>query len=396
MTVLLALAIALVFGLLSTRLMKLIKLPNVTGFLIAGLLIGPYCLNLLTTENIAETGVLVELALGFIAFSIGAEFKLAHIKKMGKNIIVITLLQAIAAVVLVDLALWAIGTPLPVVFTLGAIATATAPAATLMVVRQYRAKGPVTNTLLPVVAGDDAIGLMIFSISLAIAKVFALPGNSVTINSVLLDPLFEIVLSLAVGAVLGTILAFSTKLFHSRGNRLCMTIACVLAGVALSQMYPMSSLLVCMMIGATCCNIKKDDDSLMVNADIWTPPLYMLFFVLSGASLNITVIASVGLIGILYLVARSCGKYFGAMLGATIVKSEPNIRKYLGLSLLPQAGVAIGMAQIAVAELPIEYATTISTVTLCATLVYELVGPVLTKFALTKADEIGKADLPQA
>lgn len=396
MTSLLALAIALVFGLLSTRLMKLIKLPNVTGFLLAGLLIGPYCFNIVTADFVRNYEVIIDVALGFIAFSIGAEFKLSHIKAMGKQVIVITLLQALSAVVLVDLALWAIGAPLPVVFTLGAIATATAPAATLMVVRQYRAKGPVTDTLLPVVAGDDAIGLMIFSVSIAIAKVFAYPDSAVSVSTILLDPLLEIILSLAAGAVLGTILAFGAKLFHSRGNRLCLTIACVVAGVALAEIFPLSSLLVCMMTGAVCCNIRKNDDSLMVNCDIWTPPLYMLFFVLSGAELNVTVIASVGVIGIVYLVARSTGKYFGAMAGSFLTKADKNVRNYLGLSLLPQAGVAIGMAQLAVAELPEEFSITISTVTLCATLVYELVGPVLTKLALSRSGEIGKADLPQA
>lgn len=330
--------------------------------------------------------IVTTVALGFIAFSIGSSFKIEHLKTLGKSIVSITFIQALGAVLLVDIALIAIGTDLPVALTLGAIATATAPAATLMVVRQYQAKGIVTNTLLPVVAFDDAIGLMVFAISFAIAKVLA-NGTELTVNAVFVEPLIEIVLSLVIGGVLGTLSALISRFFKSRSNRLTIILATVFAGLAVSKLLGLSDLLVCMMIGALYANLFHASLPTLDILDRWTYPLYMLFFVISGAELNISVIPTVGLIGIVYLIARSLGKYFGAMLGAKAVKADKNVQKYLGLTLLPQAGVAIGMAQMVLAEMP-TLGTQISTVVLCATLIYELIGPVATKIALVKAGEI--------
>ena len=380
------LAAALGMGLLLSRVVKKLNLPDVTGFLIAGLIIGPYCLGVFSGESLEAVSDITAVALGFIAFSIGGEFKKENLKRVGMKAFIITVFQAMAAVILVDAALILAGFDIPLAITLGAIATATAPAATLMVVRQYKARGKMTNTLLSVVAMDDAIGLAVFSISLAIAQSLT-SGAVPTVNTMLLQPLIEIVLSLLIGFAIGAIASICIRFFKSRANRLCITIASVLLGVALSNMLGLSSLLLCMSIGAAVVNLRSDAETILEGAERWTTPLFMLFFVISGAELDLTVLTSVGLLGLIYIVARSIGKYLGAYLGARIVKSEPSIQRYLGLTLLPQAGVAIGMAQIVMSKLP-EYGAQIRAVVLCATLIYELVGPVLTRIALVKSGEI--------
>lgn len=380
-------------GLLLTRLAKKVNLPNVTAYLIAGLIVGPYCLNLFSESMLAGISELTSIALGFIAFSIGGEFKWESLKRVGVKALIITIFQALAALAAVDVVLILCGFDLPLSLTLGAIATATAPAATLMVVRQYRAQGTMTNTLLSVVAMDDAIGLAAFAISLAMAQSLT-SGAAPTVQNMLISPLLEIGLSLVVGAALGTVLSFLLRFFRSRANRLSLMIAAVFAGVALSDCWGLSALLTCMAIGAAMVNLRADSGALIENTDRWTPPLFMLFFIISGAELDLQVLTNVGLLGVLYLVARSLGKYFGSALGACVVKSEPKIRKYLGLTLLPQAGVAIGMAQVVIAKLP-EYGEVIRAVVLCATLVYELVGPVITRIALSRAGEIPADALPE-
>ena len=368
MQIILCLAAAMICGLLLTRVVKPVHLPNVTGYLIAGLIIGPYCLGIFQESDAAVTDVLTDVALGFIAFSIGGEFRISNIKQIGTSSITITFFQACLATLLVDAALLACGFPAPLSLTLGAIAAATAPAATLMVVRQYHAKGEVTSTLLPVVAMDDAVGLMLFSISLPISQALA-SNATLTVTSI------------------GLLIALAMRFFHSKVNRISVAVAAVLLGSALASIWNLSSLLLCMAIGAVLVNLRNDADELLEITDAWTPPLFMLFFVLSGAELDLAVVPTVGLLGVVYMVARSLGKYFGSFLGATIAKSSPNIRKYLGLTLLPQAGVAIGMAQVALNALP-EYGTQIQAVVLTATLIYELIGPVITKLALTAAGEI--------
>ncbi len=376
----------MIAGLLLTRVVKLVKLPNVTGFLIAGLLIGPYCFKLISVDMLDTLDILTTAALGFIAFSIGSEFKLAHIKAIGGKIILITVCEALGAVILVDVAVIAFGFPVPMALTMGAIAAATAPAATLLVVRQYRAKGELTSTLLPVVAMDDAIGLMAYAISVSVAKMIQ-NGDAFNVMTTIVDPLLEIVLSLAAGGVLGAVVAISNRFFQSKANRLSISIAAVLLGASLAQKFDLSPLLLCMAIGAVYVNLRNDAIQTLEHVDTWTPPLFMMFFVISGADLNVSMLPKLGLIGVLYIVARVIGKYFGAYLGCTISKTSPKIRKYLGFSLVPQAGVAIGIAQLAVRELP-QYGASIQAVILCATLIYELIGPVLTKASLIKAGEI--------
>ena len=379
------LGIAMVAGLVLSRVVKKLRLPNVTGYLIAGLLIGPCVLGLVPQAALDKLNIITTIALGFIAFSIGGEFKLSSIRSIGKNVIIITLFQSIMAAALVDIVLCLCGFNVSESIILGAIATATAPAATLMVVRQYKAKGELTNTLLPVVAMDDAVGLIVFAVSSAIADTLA-SGVQPSVYTMAVAPLIEIALSLLSGGLLGFLISLSMRFFHSRANKMCICIAGVVLGVAIAQQFGLSDLLVCMSVGAVFANLRNDALEVMDVCDGWTPPLFMLFFVISGAELDVGALPTVGLLGVLYIVVRSFGKYFGAYLGSVVVKASPNIRKYLGITLLPQAGVAIGMAQMVLTQLP-QFGARIQAVVLSATLIYELVGPVATKIALTKLKE---------
>ena len=392
--VLLSLGAATLIGLIFNRLVKLIGLPNVTGYLVAGVIIGPSIFQVIPGTFIEGLTLLVNVALGFIAFSIGSEFHIKKIAKIGKSVFVITIFQAVITTAAVDIALLAfgplLGIPPSVAICLGAIATATAPAATLMVIHQYNAKGPITDILMPVVALDDAIGLMVFSISLSVAKLFANPNGTISVVEMLVDPLLEILLSLLVGAVIGIVLTVGLGFFHSRSNRLTAIIGAVFLGTSISEIFELSSLLLCMAIGAVMANFYHESEKMVDLTEHWTPIILMLFFIISGAEIDLSIIPTVGILGLIYLLSRSLGKYFGARIGATIVKESPNVKKYLGIALLPQAGVAIGMSQIVVANLPTEQGIQIRTVVLCATLVYELVGPLLTKLVLTKAGEIEK------
>ncbi len=409
---LLSVSIALLAGLLMTRLFKPFKLPSVTAYLIAGVLVGPYCLgalgNLLQVnwlgfsshEAVESLSIVSEVALGFIAFSIGNEFRLGDLKKTGKQATVIGILQALAATALVDAALiafafiWPDKISVAQAITLGAIATATAPAATLMVVRQYKAKGPLTKLLLPIVALDDAVGLVIFAVSFGIAK--SLVQGNVDLFSILVNPLLEIIFSLILGAVMGWVLTQLEKLFNSNTNRLNLTIGVVLITAALSMVeIPLgpitihfSSLLTCMMLGTVFCNICPLSEDLMGACDKWTSPVFALFFVISGAELELGVFADFAIVvlGLVYIVFRSLGKYFGAYGSAKISGCDSNICKYLGITLLPQAGVALGMCTTAM-QLG-EAGVLIRNITLFAVLIYELVGPLLTRQALAAAGEI--------
>lgn len=408
MNTLLSVSIALLAGLLMTRLFKPLRLPSVTAYLIAGVLIGPYCMGALhleglgftSMEEVSKLSLISEVALGFIAFSIGNEFRLEDLKKTGKQAFVIGIVQALVATLFVDLALLVVHVAmpdklsLPQLLTLGAIATATAPAATLMVVRQYKAKGPLTNLLLPIVALDDAVGLIVFAVSFGVAK--TLISGSMDMVSILVNPIVEIVCSLLLGAVMGWVLTQMEKQFNSNTNRLNMTIAFVFLTVSLSMMdfhvgpvhVSFSSLLVCMMLGTVFCNICPLSHDLMEGADKWTSPLFALFFVISGAELELNVFLDMAIviIGLVYIIFRSFGKYFGAFISAKATQCEPQICKYLGITLLPQAGVALGMCTTAM-QLG-EDGNLIRNITLFAVLIYELFGPILTRQALTAAGDI--------
>ncbi len=409
METLLILSIALLAGLLMSRVVKPLGLPAVTAYLIAGILIGPFCLGRLGFAGIGFTSldevkaleIIPDVAMGFIAFAIGNEFRLSQLKLNGKKATVIGIIQAVAATLLVDAAL--IGfhfiapevLSLPAAITLGAIASATAPAATLMVVRQYKAKGPLTDLLLPIVALDDAVGLVIFAVSFGISK--ALAHGSIDILQIIAEPLLEVGLSLALGFVMGLIFNLTEKMFHSRSKRMSISITFVLLTVALTKIQfhighiecGFSPLLTCMMLGTVFCNVCDVSEELMDRTERWTAPLYVLFFVFSGAELDFAVIGSLSVIlaGIVYIIARSAGKYLGTFWSSKMVKCEQSIVKYLGITLLPQAGVALGMSVIAEQYLPGD-GTIIRNIVLFSVLVYELVGPALTKVALTKAGEI--------
>lgn len=408
MEALLSLSIALLAGLLLSRLAKLLQLPAVTAYLVAGILVGPYALGafgvkglgFVSMEDVESYSILCDVALGFIAFSIGNEFRLSQLKKIGRQATIVGILQAVVTTLLVDAALIALHfampdkLSLPAAITLGAIASATAPAATLMVVKQYKAKGALTDILLPVVALDDAVGLVLFAVSFGVAN--ALGAGAISVVSVLVEPLLEVVLSLALGSVMGFLFHYCERFFHSRSKRLSVSIAFVLLTIALSMLkfeiggvhISFSSLLVCMMLGTIFCNICDFSEELMERVDRWTAPLFVLFFVLSGAELRLSVFADVMiiLIGVVYIVARSAGKYSGAYMSAKIAKCDEPIVKYLGVTLLPQAGVALGMAMKA-AALPVGGAL-VESITLFAVLVYEIFGPMLTKTALMKAGDI--------
>ena len=400
-SLLIALAAALAAGLLLNRISKKIGLPNVTGYLVAGLLIGPSLWGLIPgdfsgligQESLSSLGLVSTVALGFIAFSIGGEFRWKHIKELGRSAISVTLFESLGAVVVVDAVLIGaalLGVPgcsVPTAITLGAISAATAPAATLMVVRQYHAEGPVTRMLLPVVALDDAVTLIVFAVSFAIAKSLA-AGEAMTVKAMLFEPLLEIFLSLLIGAALGFLLSFCLRFFHSRQNKTMLGIAAVLAGVAIAEWLGLSSLLLCMASGAFLANFSNESERVFSLIDDWTPVLYLLFFVVSGAQLRLDVLPTVGILGVLYIVFRSLGKIFGTSLGCTLEKTEPAVRKYLGITLLPQAGVAIGLSTVVAATPGFEDARSIQAVILCATLIYELIGPLLTKMALRRAGEI--------
>lgn len=414
MQTLLSLSVALFVGLMLSRLAKLAKLPAVTAYLVAGILVGPYLLGALTIPGLNMSpgfthadmennvySLISDVALGFIAFSIGNEFRLSQLKKTGKQATVIGIVQAIFTTLLVDAVLicvhlrWPEVLPLPAAIVLGAVASATAPAATLMVVRQYKAKGPMTDLLLPIVALDDAVGLIIFAISFGVAKAL-LPGGRVDVISVVLEPILEVVLSLALGAVMGLLFTFFEKFFHSRSKRLSMSVTFVFITVALSMLkfeiggvhIAFSSLLVCMMLGTIFCNCCDFSEELMDRVDRWTAPLFILFFVISGAELELSVFANwaIVVVGLVYILSRSIGKYTGTLVSAKISGCDRKIVKYLGITLLPQAGVALGMA-IKAETLGAEGAV-VAQITLFAVLIYELVGPLLTKISLVRAGEI--------
>ena len=416
MYTLLPLALALFAGLMLSRVTKKFNLPAVTAYLVAGILIGPFCIGALdvpglgfnSLDQVHGFNLLSEVALGFIAFTMGNEFRLDALKKIGKKAVIIAVFQALVATLFVDLALYGVHClmpdklPLSAVLTLGAIATATAPAATLMVVKQYKADGPLTKMLLPVVALDDMVGLVVFAVSFGIAK--SLELHQIDPASIIIDPILEVVCSLAMGAIIGWAFHFIEQFFHSRSKRMSISVMFVFLAVALSQLefdlganikLVFSPLLVCMAMGTVFCNLCDFSEELMDRIDRWTGPLMVLFFVLSGCDLDFKVFSDWGIIvvGVVYIIFRSLGKIYGAQLSAKMTKCDPTIQKYLGITLLPQAGVSLGMSLTAMA-LPIA-GPIIRNVALFAVLVYELVGPLLTRIALEKAGEIKERPLTE-
>lgn len=408
MEILLCISVAMVAGLAMSRVVKPLNLPAVTAYLVAGLLVGPFCLGRLGVPGLGfvdagaveALGIVSDVALGFIAFAIGNEFRVSDLKHIGKQALVIGVFQALVATIFVDIALVILHFIIPdklsiaTAITLGAIASATAPAATLMVVRQYKARGNLTNLLLPIVALDDAVGLVIFSVSFGVAK--ALNTSSFDVISIVVEPIVEIVASLTLGVVIGLAFSFFERFFHSNSKRLSLAVTAVILTVALSKLkftvlginVGFSTLLVCMMLATVFCNVCDFSLEIMDRTDKWTAPLFVLFFVLSGAELNMSVLSDFAVvgIGIVYIIFRSLGKYYGAGWSAGFMKCDASVKANLGITLLPQAGVALGMAS-TVGVLGSD-GTIIRNIVLFGVLIYELVGPALTKMALTRAGDI--------
>lgn len=402
-----SLALAIIGGLLMSRVAKKLNLPAVTAYLVAGLLLGPYCLGALhipgmgfnTLEQVESISVITQVAMGFIAFTIGNEFRLTQLKHMGRQAIIVGVLQAVVTTVVVDIALILLHLAfpsiisLPAAIVLGAIASATAPAATLMVVKQYKAEGPLTSLLMLVVAIDDAVGLILFAVSMGIAN--AIEMGSISVTGMIVEPIVEIVLSLALGAVMGLLLNYLEIFFHSRSKRMSLSVAFVMLTVGLSMLNfeiggihcGFSLLLVCMMTGTVFCNVCETSEELMNRVDGWTVPLNILFFVLSGAELDLQILSNpmVLLIGVIYIVTRCLGKYYGAYGSCTLTKCSKRIIKNLGITLFPQAGVALGMSLTAAS---LSNGAMVRNVVLFSVLVYELIGPALTKRSLLAAGEI--------
>lgn len=404
-----AIAVAMVAGLLMTRLTNIFRMPDVTAYLLAGICVGPFVLGRLgisglgftSYEEVESLDMLSNLALGFIAFAIGNEFVLPRLKSIGRQAVIVAIFQALTAVIFVTAALIIVyfiapdKMSLPVAITLGAVASATAPAATLLVIRQYKAEGPVTDILLPVVALDDAVGLVCFAVAIGVAK--ALIGGHIDFVSIAVEPLLEIIISLVFGAFMGYVLTKVETIYHSNQNRIILIISFVIFTVAISLLrfnifglnFGLSTLLVCMMLGTVFCNLCPRADDLMARAERWTAPLYCLFFVMSGAALRLDVFSDIAMviIGMVYVIARAAGKIVGADISAKATHCHPMVQKYLGYTLLPQAGVALGMSLTAAAQLGAEGAT-IRSLVLFGVLIYELVGPTITKIALTKSGDI--------
>lgn len=404
---LILLSFSILSGLIMSRAAKMVNLPSVTAYLVAGLLIGPFVLGragirgigFSSMEEVNSFSIISQAALGFIAFEIGNEFRLKDLKTMGRSAITVGILQAVITTIVVDIALLSLHFLFPSLIsmssaiTLGAIAAATAPAATLMVVKQYKAQGPMTKLLLMVVAIDDAVGLVLFSLSFGMAT--AMETGAISITGVLVEPLVELVLSVLLGVLGGVGLNVLEKYFHSRSKRMSLAVAFVMMTVGVSMLTwkvggvkcGFSLLLVCMVEGTVFCNINETSQELMDRVDRWTGPLNMLFFVLSGAELDLSVLSNpmVLFIGLVFIAFRSLGKISGAYLSCRMEKTSPIIQKYLGITLLPQAGVALGMALTA---RNLADGEVVGNVVLFAVLLYELFGPTLTKWALLKAGEI--------
>lgn len=415
-SILLSISIALSVGLLMSRIVKKFGLPAITGYLLGGVLIGPYFLGKLnipgigftSMDRVEELKVISEISLGFIAFLIGNEFRISQLRKTGKQALIIGIFQALTATLLVDIVLFIIHLIIPdklslsAVITLGAIATATAPAATLMVINQYEAKGKLTDILLPVVAIDDAVGLIIFAVSLGISKVIS--TGEYNLATIIVEPIVEIVVSLLLGLIIGTLLTKSENQFKSRSKRMSVIVTVVIFSVAISMYHlnigginiTISSLLLCMMVGTAFCNETEYDFSndLMDRTNRWATPFMILFFILSGSELQLDVFSNltITLIGVAFVISRSLGKYYGAYFSAKAVKCDKSIQKYLGITLLPQAGVALGMSIKAQEALGAD-GNLVKNITLFAILIYELFGPYLTKQALIKAGDIVPKDI---
>lgn len=381
-------SILILAGLIFSKLIARIRFPEVTGYLVAGILIGPHVLGLLPKTGVESLEIISELALCFIAFSIGSEMKLSVMKKLGFKIITITLFEALSAfiVVLVGLLLL-FKTEAPMAIVLSAIACATAPAATLLVIKEYKAKGEIVDVLLPVVALDDAVCIIVFGISSAVASSLLI-GGELSLVSMLLLPFGKILLALLLGFGIGILFYRVQGYAKNEEELLTMSIGFILLVAGISKIFGLSDLLSIMAASVTMSNIGKGMPRTISLVSRVTPPIFVLFFVLAGADLNLPGLLDVGAVGVFYIVGRAVGKCFGAYLSTGITGFSKGLQKNLGLTLIPQAGVAIGLSLLASKTIPDPYGAQIRTIILGATIVYELVGPLFAKLGLKRAGAI--------
>lgn len=388
MSIVYYLGITILAGIFVAKLLRKLKFPNVTGYLIAGVLIGHNVLNLVPKNIVSDLNIVSEVALGFIAFSIGSSFRISDLRRQGKSTIVITLLEALTAMLLVLLVLvFVLKEDLPFALMLSAIACATAPAATLMVIRQYNARGPLVNTLLPVVALDDVVSIVAFGICASVSKALV-SGAGADFKAMFLVPVWEISLAVIIGFALGFCLAFFLKHSKTEGSYLNLIIAFIFVGIGIALYLKVSSLLLCMALGAVIANVIPNPSRAFGIVDPLTTPIFLVFFTISGAALDLTALVNVGLIGVAYLVVRAIGKWLGAYVSCKMFKMPPLVTKYLGIALVPQAGVALGLSLTAANLIGGEHGMQVRTVILATTVIYELIGPLAAKFALKSAGEI--------
>jgi len=383
------LSLILLAGLFLARIVNVFKLPNVTGYILAGMLIGPSFLGIIPREVVSSFNIISEAALGFIAYSIGGELSIKHLRRMGSSILVITLTESLGAVLVVIAAMVLIfKQPLPFSFMIGSIAAATAPAATIMVIRQYNAKGPLVDTLFPVVALDDAVAIMVFGIAVGISQSLPMASTGVIAMIMLTGRLIlEIFIALGLGLCVGLFLSVISRYLRGHDTLLSFAIACIFLTVGVASYFNVSSLLACLALGAAVTNLVYRSDRVLSVIDRFTPPIFVSFFAISGADLQISVLRQVGLLAIGYVIFRMIGKVLGAYLGAKWTNAPAVVQKYLGLALAPQAGVAIGLSLVAEKALP-GIGIVLRNIILGSTVIYELIGPVVAKQALMMAGEI--------
>ncbi len=399
--VMMSLALMLLGGFFMTRLTKLAKLPNVTAYILTGILLGPYVLNLVPKQFVKAAEFLPDLALAFIAFSVGEFFRFSTLKKNGWKVIVITLFEALTASLVIFVAFYFVmGVDLPFSVMLAALASATAPASTLMTIRQFKAKGDLVDTLLQVVALDDVVGLIAYSvaISIAMSSISFTSGNgSKGLLMTIGLPIAQNLLALLLGCLFGLALYLLMKHKHSTDNRLIIALAVLIAFCALCSFLNVSPLLGCMAIGMIYIN-TSDDERLFKQLNYFSPPILLLFFVRSGMSFDLSALGAKDTIGpysllviaIVYFVLRIVGKYVGAWLGCLVTHKPAATRRYLGLGLVPQAGVAIGLAAMCARLLGEGMGTNLQTIILCSSVLYELIGPVCGKLSLYLSGSYGK------
>lgn len=391
MNILLKISIVIIFGVIGGKVANKLNLPNVTGYLIAGLFLGPSFLKIVSPAEGNIVSFVNEVALAAIAFSIGGEFLLKDIKRLGKDIFIITVFEVLGVVLIVFLIMYYImGQSFVFSLIIASMSAATAPAGTMMVIRQYRAYGPLTNTILPVAALDDALGIMVFGVSLSIAKL-SITGGDISILNMIAAPLIEILGSLLLGGIIGLVFSYIADRAKCPESLLSVSLAVILGSAGLANYLNLSPLLTCMMIGGVLVNLVRNSKRVFKIVNDFTPPIHLLFFTFAGASLDLSILASIGLLGLVYVLARAIGKILGATAGALLVKSDEVIVKYLGLALLPQGGISIGLSMIVSRELP-DYSSGIITVILFSVLVFEIMGPILAKVSITKAGEVNGLD----